>query len=63
MNDIAEFMSLDEIKEYLLEDDELTDDERFDLYYEEHLRVQEENNSMSYEELLRKSGLKPPTKN
>jgi len=63
LNDIAEFMSLDEIKEYLLEDDELTDDERFDLYYEEHLRVQEENNSMSYEELLRKSGLKPPTKN
>ena len=63
LNDIAEFMSLDEIKEYLLEDDELTDDERFDLYYEEHLRVQEEKNSMSYEELLRKSGLKPPTKN
>ena len=56
-------MSLDEIKEYLLEDDELTDDERFDLYYEEHLRVQEEKNSMSYEELLRKSGVKPPIKN
>jgi len=63
LNDIAEFMSLDEIKEYLFEDDELTDDERFDLYYEEHLRVQEEKNSMSYEELLRKSGLKPPIKN
>ena len=63
LNDIAEFMSLDEIKEYLLEDDELTDDERFDLYYEEHRRVQEEKNSMSYEELLRKSGVKPPIKN
>ena len=63
LNDIAEFMSLDEIKEYLLEDDELTDDERFDLYYEEHRRVQEEKNSMSYDELLRKSGLKPPIKN
>ena len=63
LNDIAEFMSLDEIKEYLLEDDELTEEERFDLYYEEHLRVQEEKNSMSYDELLRKSGLKPPTKN
>ena len=63
LNDIAEFMSLDEIKEYLLEDDELTDDDRFDLYYEEHLRVQEEKNSMSYEELLRKSGVKPPIKN
>jgi len=61
--DIAEYMSLEEIKEYLLEDDELTEEEKFDLYYEEHLRVQEEKNSMSYEELLRKSGLKPPTKN
>ena len=61
--DIAEYMSLEEIKEYLLEDDELTDEERFDLYYEEHRRVQEEKNSMSYEELLRKSGLKPPIKN
>ena len=63
LNDIAEFMSLDEIKEYLLEDDELTDNQRFELYYDEHRRVQEEKNSMSYDELLRKSGLKPPTKN
>ena len=63
LNDIAEYMSLEEIKEYLLEDDELTDEERFDLYYEEHRRVQEEKNSMSYDELLKKSGLKPPIKN
>ncbi len=59
--DVAEYMSLEEIKEYLLEDDELTDDERFDLYYEEHRRVQEEKNSMSYDELLKKSGLLPPS--
>ena len=63
LNDIAEYMSLEEIKEYLLEDDELTDEERFDLYYEEHRRVQEEKNSMSYDELLKKSGVKPPIKN
>ena len=63
LNDIAEYMSLEEIKEYLLEDDDLTDEERFDLYYEEYCRVQEEKNSMSYEELLRKSGVKPPIKN
>ena len=56
-------MSLDEIKEYLLEDEELTNEEAFDLYYEEHRRVQEEKNSMSYDELLKKSGLKPPEKN
>ena len=61
--DIAEYMSLDEIKEYLLEDEELTNEEAFDLYYEEHRRVQEEKNSMSYDELLKKSGLKPPEKN
>jgi len=55
--DVAEYMSLDEIKEYLLEDDELTDDERFDLYYEEHRRVK--NKGLSYDELLKKSGIKP----
>ena len=63
LNDVAEYMSLDEIKEYLLEDEELTNEERFDLYYEEHRRVQEEKNSMSYEELLKKAGVKPPIKN
>jgi hypothetical protein len=63
LNDIAEYMSLEEIKEYLLEDDDLTDEERFDLYYEEHRRVQDEKNSMSYDELLRKSGVLPPKKN
>mgnify|MGYP003658585990 CR=1 FL=1 len=40
IEDISEYMSLEEIKEYLLEDSELTDEERFDLYYEEHLREQ-----------------------
>ena len=54
-------MSLEEIKEYLLEDDELTDEERFDLYYEEHCRIQEKKNSMSYEQLLKKSGVLPPS--
>ena len=63
LNDIAEYMSLEEIKEYLLEDDDLTDEERFDLYYEEHRRVEDEKNSMSYDELLRKSGVLPPENN
>ena len=53
-------MSLDEIKEYLFDDPELTDDERFELYYEERERERERKNSMSYDELLRKSGVKPP---
>ena len=40
IEDVNQYMSLDEIKDYLLDDSELTDDERFDLYYEEHLREQ-----------------------
>mgnify|MGYP003627996317 len=63
INDVAEYMSLDEIKEYLLDDEELSNEEAFDLYYEEHRRVEDDKNSMSYDELLRKSGLKPPIKN
>ena len=42
LEDVAEYMSLDEIKEYLLEDDELTDEERFELYYQEHRRIEDE---------------------
>ena len=42
---------------------ELSNEEAFDLYYEEHRRVEDDKNSMSYDELLRKSGLKPPIKN
>ena len=38
VEDVVEYMSLDEIKEYLLDDDTLTNEERMDLYYEEHLR-------------------------
>ena len=57
--DISEYMSLDEIKEYLLEDEELTNEEAFDLYYEEHRRVQNKKNSLSYEQLLKGAGIKP----
>ena len=42
IEDVAEYMTLEEIKEMLLDDPELTDHERFELYYEEHLRVQKE---------------------
>ena len=61
--DVAEYMSLEEIKEYLLEDDELTDEERFDLYYEEHRRVQKKKNTVTYDQMLKNVGLtKPPKK-
>ncbi len=39
---VVEHMSLKEIEQYLLEDEELSDNERFELYYQEHCRVQEE---------------------
>jgi len=40
VEDVAEYMSLEEIKEYLLDDDSLTKEEKFDLYYSEHKREQ-----------------------
>ncbi len=42
LEDVAEYMSLEDIKEMLLDDPELSDHERFELYYEEHVRVQKE---------------------
>ena len=66
LEDVAEYMSLEEIKEYLLDDEELTNQERFDLYYEEHRRVQrakqkkkEEKGSLSYDDMLKKLDIKP----
>ena len=59
--DVVEYMSLEEIKEMLLDDPELTDEERFELYYEEHRRVnKKKEKSYSYDELLKVTGLKPP---
>ena len=40
--DVAEYMSLEDIKEMLLDDPELSDYDRFELYYEEHKRVKKE---------------------
>jgi len=40
LEDVAEHCSLEEIEEMLLDDPELTPTERFELYYEEHDRVE-----------------------
>ena len=69
IEDVAKYMSLDEIEDYLL-DPELTNEERFDLYYEERerIRIQKEakkaaKGAMSYDEMLKDIGLtKPPKK-
>ena len=68
--DVAEYCSLEEIKDMLLDDPELTDNERFDLYYEEHCRVQrqkekekEAKNSVTYDKMLKDLGINPSTNN
>ena len=39
IEDVAQHCSLEEIKDMLIDDPELTPEERFELYYEEHQRV------------------------
>ena len=64
LDDVAQYMSLEEIKEYLIDDPELSDYERFELYYDEHCRVErekqrrkEEKNSTSYDKMLKDLGI------
>jgi len=57
LDDVIEYMDLKEIKEYLLDDPDITTEEAFDLYYDEHKRVQkkiERKNSQSLEDVLKK---------
>lgn len=66
IEDVADYMSLDEVKEYLLDDDELSDEEAFDLYYDERerrKRLKEAKSGLSYEQLLKKAGIQPREKN
>tara|TARA_B100000700_G_C14728105_1_gene707044 strand:+ start:78 stop:689 length:612 start_codon:yes stop_codon:yes gene_type:complete len=69
INDVAEYMSLEEIKEYLLDDPELTNEERFELYYEEYRREQQKKEdkkaargALSYDEMLKKLKILPSKK-
>ena len=58
-------MSLEEIKEFLLDDPDLSNEEAFDLYYEEHDRVQKEKErkkAKSLDETLKDLGINPPPK-
>ena len=59
--DVVEHCSLDEIKDMLLDDPELTDEERFDLYYIEYERVKNTEKGYTYEELFKGTGIKPPS--
>jgi hypothetical protein len=66
IEDVSEYMSLEEIKEYLLDDPDLTTKEAFDLYYDEHKRVQKEKerkSAKSLDEILKDLGIDPTEKN
>ena len=54
-------MSLEEIEKFLLDDPELSDQERFELYYDERERMREEKTGLTYKQLLKQSGIKPST--
>ena len=66
IEDVAEHCSLEEVRDMLLDDPELTPTERFDLYYEEHERVQKEKaikESKSLNVILKQLNLTPPKDN
>ena len=60
IDDIVQFMSLEEIREYLLDNPELTKEEKFNLYYEKYERVQTEKNSFTLNQLYKQAGISPP---
>jgi hypothetical protein len=66
IEDVAEYMSLKEIEEYLLDDPELNDYERFELYYEERERLKkieerkkEARGAQSLEQIMKDLNIKP----
>ena len=73
IEDVAEYMSLNEIEEFLKDDPELTDNERFDLYYEERERIKareerkkQREGAQSLEQMMKDLNLSPsdtPPKN
>ena len=61
VDDVLEYCSLDEIVDFLKDDPELTDEERFELYYDEREKRREKKNGLTYEQLLKSANLKPPS--
>ena len=60
IDDVMEYCSLEEVEEFLKDDPELTDLERFELYYDERERRKPENKGLSYAELFKGTGITPP---
>jgi|TARA_Y100000361_G_scaffold115131_1_gene105740 hypothetical protein len=61
LDDVVEHCSLEEVEEFLKDDPELTDEERFELYYDERERRKPKEKGLSYKQLLKAANLKPPT--
>tara|TARA_Y100001938_G_scaffold54390_1_gene75894 strand:- start:799 stop:1437 length:639 start_codon:yes stop_codon:yes gene_type:complete len=63
VQDVAEYCTLKEIEEMLKDDPELSDEERFELYYEEHCRVEREKDfkkaKKDMNKMLKEIGLSP----
>jgi len=62
IDDVMEYCSLEEVVEFLKDDPELTDQERFELYYDERERRKPKEKGLTYEQLLKGANIKPPTK-
>ena len=62
VEDVMDYCSLDEVIEFLKDDPELTDEERFDLYYDERERRKPKNKGLTYNQLLKGAGIKPSDK-
>tara|TARA_B100001250_G_scaffold408771_1_gene431768 strand:+ start:142 stop:723 length:582 start_codon:yes stop_codon:yes gene_type:complete len=61
IEDVAEWCSLEEIEEFLKDDPELSDNERFELYYDERERRKPKEKGLTYNQLLKKAGIGKPT--
>ena len=61
VDDVMQYCSLDEILDFLKDDPELSNQEIFELYYDEREKRREKETGLTYDELLKKSGIKPPT--
>ena len=61
LDDVSEYCSLEEIEEFLKDDPELTDNERFELYYEERERIkkkEEIEKGFSLDDMCKDLGIK-----
>ena len=61
VEDVMQYCSLEEVEEFLKDDPELTDEERFELYYDEREKRKPENKGLSYKELFKGTGVIPPS--